>query len=862
MRQPVHLLLLVLALRAAAAMAADPPVAGPAQEKDKAEVLAGHSMHGETFNEGPRQAAYLMEGMGNIQFDVSTSHGEAKKFFRQGVAQLHGFWYYEAERSFRQAAALDPNCAMCYWGMALANVNNRKRAESFIEEAVKRRDGASDREKMYIDAAKKRFSEKADGKKPSKKEIAEAYSRDLEDIVLKYPEDIEAKALLALQLWENERNDSPIVSHVAINTILQEIFDKNPLHPAHHYRIHLWDKRKPSQALESAAMCGPSLPGIAHMWHMPGHTYSNLHRYQDAVWQQEASARVDHAHMMRDRIMPDQIHNFAHNNEWMIRNLIKIGRVQDAVNLASNMIQLPRHPKFNTLKGGSAKYGRERLLQTLSVYRLWKEMLAAIDSGLIEQGEDSSDQVETLRHLGIAQGMLYQADEATKTLQELKERLKKVEGELRTIAEQDQPQLLAKRPDEGQPPAPESANAQPAPAASPAPATAPAPSPSPATEPAAAATAPAATAAATPADATAPVACDDDKPAGDAAAKGTASTDKATEDDKKKAEANRKRRDKERADKKKELEPQQKELREAIAAIEAVQASRAGKWDEAVALFDKAGSWDKLLKVEWLAKADKFDKAIELAEAEIKANPNSVLPQAVATFVRWQSKGAQEARNDFDKLREAACVSDLTTPVLARLTPLAGELGVDAAWAKPFKPQSDVGQRPELDKLGPFRYAPYQAPTWEAKSRSGEPVASNKYAGKPVIVIFYLGFGCLHCMEQLQEFSPAADKFRTDGIELVAISSETPELLAKGIDNYDKPLNLPLLSDADGNIFKSFRCYDDFEKKPLHGTFLIDAQGRVLWQDISYEPFKDEEFLLKEASRLLKIGTNDKPKAS
>ncbi len=70
------------------------------------------------------------------------------------------------------------------------------------------------------------------------------------------------------------------------------------MHPAHHYRIHLWDKRGPKHALESAAQCGPSLPGIAHMWHMPGHTYSNLnlHRYQDAVWQQEASARVDHAH--------------------------------------------------------------------------------------------------------------------------------------------------------------------------------------------------------------------------------------------------------------------------------------------------------------------------------------------------------------------------------------------------------------------------------------------------------------------------------------------------------------------------------------------------------------------------------------
>ena len=45
------------------------------------------------------------------------------------------------------------------------------------------------------------------------------------------------------------------------------------------------------------------------MWHMPGHILSRLKRYHDAAWQQEASARVDHAHMMRDRVMPDRIHN-------------------------------------------------------------------------------------------------------------------------------------------------------------------------------------------------------------------------------------------------------------------------------------------------------------------------------------------------------------------------------------------------------------------------------------------------------------------------------------------------------------------------------------------------------------------------
>ncbi len=819
MHKFVLLALLFSTLWIPAAAIADDPAPQAKNEAAKTEPQAGHSMHGETFNEGPRQAAYLMEGMSNIEFDVSSSHGEARKFFRQGVAQLHGFWYYEAERSFRQAAVLDPNCAMFYWGMALANVNNRKRAEGFMEQAVKRRDNATEREKMYIDSAQKRFREKSDGKKLSKKEIAEAYTHDLEAIVLKYPDDLEAKAFLALQLWENERNDSPIVSHVAINAVLSEIFAKNPLHPAHHYRIHLWDKRGPEHALASAAQCGPSLPGIAHMWHMPGHTYSNLHRYQDAVWQQEASARVDHAHMMRDRIMPDQIHNFAHNNEWMIRNLIKIGRVGDAINLASNMAQLPRHPKFNTLKGGSARYGRERLLQTLSTYRLWKEILESIEAGLIERGDDAEAQIETLRHIGVAQVMLDRAEDAAATLKDLQSRLQSVEAELKAIADEERPPLWAKQPDPGQPPAPEiPATTKPAEPAEPA----------------------SAGAAAEAEGKPAATACDD------AAAK-------PSEDDKQKAEANRKRREKERADKKKELEPQRKDLREAIAAIEASQASRAGQFDKAVELFDKAGSWDKLLKVEWLAKADKFDKAKELAQAEIKANPGTVLPSAVSTFVHWQAKGAKEAKEEFEKLREAACVSDLSTPLLSRLSPLATELGYEAAWAKPFKPHGDVGPRPDLDKLGPFRYSPYQAPTWEAKTRDAEVVSSNKYAGKPVIVIFYLGFGCLHCMEQLQEFSPAVDKFREAGIELVAISNENPELLAKGMDKYDKPLNLPLLSDAELNVFRSFRCYDDFEKQPLHGTFLIDGQGRVLWQDISYEPFKDDEFLLKEASRLLKV---------
>ena len=76
----------------------------------------------------------------------------------QGVSQLHGFWYFEAERSFRQVAAIDPDCAMAYWGMAMANVNNKKRATEFIGKAVTKRANADAREQMWIDAARPHFS--------------------------------------------------------------------------------------------------------------------------------------------------------------------------------------------------------------------------------------------------------------------------------------------------------------------------------------------------------------------------------------------------------------------------------------------------------------------------------------------------------------------------------------------------------------------------------------------------------------------------------------------------------------------------------------------------------------------------------
>jgi peroxiredoxin len=109
----------------------------------------------------------------------------------------------------------------------------------------------------------------------------------------------------------------------------------------------------------------------------------------------------------------------------------------------------------------------------------------------------------------------------------------------------------------------------------------------------------------------------------------------------------------------------------------------------------------------------------------------------------------------------------------------------------------------------------------------------------------------LHCTEQLKAFSPKVAEFQKAGIQVVGVSTEDESSLREGLKRFDETMNIPLLANSDLDVFKSFRCFDDFEGQPLHGTILVDGQGRIRWQDIGYEPFTDADFLLGEAKRLI-----------
>jgi peroxiredoxin len=120
-------------------------------------------------------------------------------------------------------------------------------------------------------------------------------------------------------------------------------------------------------------------------------------------------------------------------------------------------------------------------------------------------------------------------------------------------------------------------------------------------------------------------------------------------------------------------------------------------------------------------------------------------------------------------------------------------------------------------------------------------------------MLFYLGSGCVHCIEQLNAFAPLAKDFKAAGIEIVAVSTEPADVLYKTWEQARQGQGFPfsILADPELKAFKAYRAFDAFKNEALHGTFLIDGAGRVRWQNTGVEPFSDGQALLEEAKRLL-----------
>lgn len=373
------------------------------------EIPPGHSHQGPAFDEGPREFAKLEQGMPAIEFETPHCTAEANAFIRQGIGQLHGFLNFESERSFRQAAYLDKNCVLAYWGMAMSSavwVGDNARAIKFVEHAKERlTTDSTKREKLYVEAVEALASGQVDH-----------HLATLERIFRADPKDLEAKAFFVVNSWIHRiyrpgLTESPDVTAQSetLFRLAKEILAVKPNHPVHHYVIHMWDTdQNHARALTSADQSGFSGPAIAHLWHMAGHIYSRARLLYETWWSQEAAARTDHTYMQKSRIFPYWLHNHAHNNEWLSRTLMAMGNFEKAKAYAYNMLAQPRHPKLNRIdQYQHVQNGVLRASEVLERGEYWSEAKILFNSAFMncddfKPHKDSFNTCQRMRALTTA----------------------------------------------------------------------------------------------------------------------------------------------------------------------------------------------------------------------------------------------------------------------------------------------------------------------------------------------------------------------------------------------------------------------------------------------------------------------------
>ena len=249
-------------------------------------------------------------------------------------------------------------------------------------------------------------------------------------------------------------------------------------------------------------------------------------------------------------------------------------------------------------------------------------------------------------------------------------------------------------------------------------------------------------------------------------------------------------------------------------------------------------------------------KADTLSKAAVEGHDGETLPLAARIEVLHHLGRADEVRESFETLRTISSQADLEAPPFARLQSIARSLKLPDDWRQPYEIPADFGERPDVHTLGPLHWTPPAAPSFALPDQDRLPVTLESHRGKPLILIFYLGHGCLHCTEQLNAVADHIDKFKAAGLPVLAISTDTVPELRKSQANYSAEgdaFPFPLIADPGKDTFRAYGTHDDFEGEALHGTFLLDPKGRILWSDVAADPFMDLDFLLKESHRLLRL---------
>ncbi|HYS19065.1 MAG TPA: hypothetical protein VET45_19235 [Candidatus Binatia bacterium] len=239
----------------------------------------------------PLPASAQPDRLGKVTFPTSCD-SRVQAQFERGLAMLHSYWFTEARRAFDAVLQQDPSCAVAYWGLAvnylgnsLAGAPSPKDITAASEALDKARavGAKTQRERDWIEAIGTYYRDH--DKIPLGARLS-AYTRAMEQMTQRYPDDFEAWTYYTLTLQASApKNDKTYANQLKSAEILERLFKQNPDHPGvAHYLVHAYDYPPlADKGIAIAKLYARIAPAAPHARHMPSHIYSMVGMWEESI---------------------------------------------------------------------------------------------------------------------------------------------------------------------------------------------------------------------------------------------------------------------------------------------------------------------------------------------------------------------------------------------------------------------------------------------------------------------------------------------------------------------------------------------------------------------------------------------------
>ena len=246
----------------------------------------------------PVVAPPLFTDLGSHSRIISGAKPETQRYFDQGVAFVTGFNHDEGLRAMQHATRLDPECALAWWGVALAcsphingtgvSATRAKLAWEAQAQAQKFSAAATAPEQALIRAMATRF---AGDEKAKRRPLDEAYVVAMREVYQAHPGDADiaawfADAMMMLRPWDLwKKNGEAHPGTEEALAALDEALRLNPRHPlANHLAVHAHEASpQPGRADAAADRLRDLAPGLGHLVHMAAHIDVRRGRWDEAI---------------------------------------------------------------------------------------------------------------------------------------------------------------------------------------------------------------------------------------------------------------------------------------------------------------------------------------------------------------------------------------------------------------------------------------------------------------------------------------------------------------------------------------------------------------------------------------------------